>query len=124
MRDNFLEEYGNRTHIRRIKELVGVSGTPTTIASFAQGLKVYVPEKIQNFVLDRNTVDETLSLLASMTDGERKDFSGEFAPRADIIVYGGCILSAFTEYYGIEKITVSDRDSLEGYLEYKLTNKI
>ena len=63
--------------------------------------------------------EKKIEKLAAMTHQERKDYSGEFAPRSDVIVFGGCILSAFMEYYKFDSITVSDRDSLEGYMELK-----
>ena len=71
-------------------------------------------------MLQKTEMDRQLELLAEMTQPQRESYMGEFADRADIIVYGGCILSAFMEYYGFDALTVSDRDSLEGYLEYKL----
>ncbi len=111
--------YYETTNIKKAKTLIGVSGTPTTIASFALGLKEYIPEKIQDYILKREVLEKYLKNLADMTDEQRIAYSGEFAPRADIIVYGGCILLEFMEYFKFDEITVSDRDSLEGFLEYK-----
>ena len=117
--ESFLPGYED-TGIRRATRLIGVSGTPTTLASLHLGYRTYHPQEIQGFVLQKTEMDRQLELLAEMTQPQRESYMGEFADRADIIVYGGCILSAFMEYYGFDALTVSDRDSLEGYLEYKL----
>ncbi len=117
--NNFIADYADITDVKNAAGLIGVSGTPTTFASFALGIKTYLPDKIQNFVLTREKLNELLNTLASFTTKQRRAYSGDFAPRADIIVYGGIILEAFMEYYGFESILVSDADSLEGFLEYK-----
>lgn len=116
---NYIPQYEKHLDISSVKTLVGVSGTPTTLISLSMNLKSYTPEKIQNGILTKDTLDNELKKLALMSSEERKIYSGDYAPRADIIVFGGCILSAFMEYYNFDKITVSDRDSLEGYMELK-----
>lgn len=119
IKENYLPQYKDKTDIENAKTLIGVSGTPTTLLSLFLGLKTYSPEKIQDLVFSKEDLDKTLLHLASLTKEERKEYSGDFKERADIIVFGGCILSAFMEYYNFNSITVSDRDSLEGYLKMK-----
>lgn len=102
-----------------VRGLIGVSGTPTTLASFAQNIKTYLPQKVQDYQLSLDKIRQLTALLADMTNEQRRTYSGEFEPRADIIVFGAIFLEAFMEYYGFGQITVSDRDSLEGFLEYK-----
>lgn len=116
---NYVPQYEKQLDISSVKTLIGVSGTPTTLISLSKNLKNYSPEKIQNATLTKEVLDSELLKLASMTSEERRIYSGDFAPRADIIVFGGCILSAFMEYYNFTALTVSDRDSLEGYMELK-----
>ena len=116
---NFIKEYEKHLDLSSVKTLIGVSGTPTTLISLSRNIKTYAPEKIQNGVLLKNELDKELEKLASLTSDQRRIYSGDFASRADIIVFGGCILSAFMEYYNFDSITVSDRDSLEGYIELK-----
>lgn len=108
-----------KTGVRRAARLIGVSGTPTTLASLALGYRTYCPEAIQGAVLHKEEIRMQTECLAKMTQQERIQAMGEFSDRTDIIVYGGCILLAVMEYYDFEEITVSDRDSLEGFLEYK-----
>lgn len=102
-----------------VRGLIGVSGTPTTLASFAQNLKNYSPQRVQDYVLTLDKIKELTAFLAQMNNEQRREYSGEFEPRADIIVFGAVFLEAFMEYYGFGQILVSDRDSLEGFLEYK-----
>ena len=118
---NYVPLYKDSTDILNAKTLIGVSGTPTTIASLFLGLKTYEPEVFQDKVLLKEDFDKTLNYLASLTTEERKEYSGDFKDRADIIVFGGCILSAFMEYYNFDKLVISDKDSLEGYLIKKAT---
>ncbi len=117
--NNFIPKYKECTDVLNARTLIGVSGTPTTIASLFMDEKAYCPEKVQGYVISKADFDKELLKLSSLTSEERKAYSGDFAPRADIIVFGGCILSSFMEYYGFDSLTVSDRDSLEGYMEYK-----
>lgn len=119
IKKTYLEDYKASTDILKAETLIGVSGTPTTLFSLALGLKEYKPECFSGKAMSKATLDKELTKLAAMTHQERKDYSGEFAPRSDVIVFGGCILSAFMEYYNFDSITVSDRDSLEGYMEFK-----
>lgn len=118
---NYIPLYKDSTDVLNAKTLIGVSGTPTTIASLCLGLKTYKPEAFQNRVLLKEDLDKTLKHLASLTKEERKEYSGDFKERADIIVFSGCILSAFMEYYNFDRLVISDRDSLEGYLIKKAT---
>lgn len=108
------------TGIRRAVRLIGVSGTPTTLASLALGYRAYCPQAIQGYVLNKEEIGAQIGFLAKMTQQERTAAMGAFGDRADIIVYGGCILLSVMNYYCFQEITVSDRDSLEGFLEYKL----
>lgn len=123
IKNTYLSAYGASTDILSSKTLIGVSGTPFTLASLSMNIKEYAPDIIQNKVLEKSALDSELQKLAKMTSEERATYSGYFAPRADIIVFGGCILSAFMEYYNFDCITVSDRDSLEGYLELKCKDR-
>ncbi len=119
VKENYIEDYKTHTDILSAKTLIGVSGTPFTLLSLSKGIKQYEPEKVQNGILEKYILDNELIKLAKMTWEERKEYSGYFAPRADIVVFGGCILSSFMEYYNFQELVVSDRDSLEGYLELK-----
>ncbi len=117
----YIPQYENATDIKSAKTLIGVSGTPTTIASLVFGLKTYQPEIFQDAVLSKEDFDGALIHLASLETEARKNVCGDFKDRADIIVFGGCILSAFMEYYNFDRLVVSDKDSLEGYLIKKAT---
>ncbi len=116
--NGFMSTYENI--VENAEGLIGVSGTPTTLASLHLGLKTYCPEKIQDMHFKRSDMEIQLAFLSNQTSDERSIYSGDFAPRADIIVFGGCILSSFMEHFDFDEIIISDRDSLEGYLAYKL----
>lgn len=120
VKEKFVPQYKDKTDILSAKTLVGVSGTPTTLLSLILGLKSYCPDKIQDVCVSRRDLEAMLKELALMSSSQRQEFTGDFAPRADIIVFGGAMLIAVMEYYGFESLTVSDRDSLEGYLALKI----
>jgi exopolyphosphatase/guanosine-5'-triphosphate,3'-diphosphate pyrophosphatase len=72
--------------------MVAVGGTATTLASVEQGLKEFVPEKIQHFVLKKEALGKQLFLFRSKTSDERKKIPGLPPARADVILAGGTIL--------------------------------
>jgi len=111
----------NTINAGNAKHLIGVSGAPTTLAAYSQDLKVYDSEKVQNYCISIEKLEQLLNSLCEMTLEERKHTNGIPTERADIIVYGGHILTIFMQIYRYDELIVSDRDSLEGYLEYRLT---
>ena len=119
----FIPAYGQALPLERAERLVGVSGTPTTFASLLQGRKEYDASAVQDYILSLDALEEELAKMARMTACERARYAGAFAPRADIIVYGGCLLTALMRFYGFFSLTVSDRDSLEGFLSLVLAGK-
>lgn len=111
------------TGVADARGIIGVSGTATTIASLDLGLKNYQPSAIQDYSLKRDSIKAEIDKMASMTNDQRIQYMGDFADRADIIVFGGILLLSFIDYYGFATVSVSDRDSLEGFLEYKDNQK-
>jgi len=100
-------------------EWVGIGGTITTLAAIEQGMVQYQSSKIHGFTLQRSTVQEILHMLSERTLEERKRIPGLQPQRADIIIGGTVILLEWMNIKGIEKIRVSDRDNLEGFLLWK-----
>jgi exopolyphosphatase/guanosine-5'-triphosphate,3'-diphosphate pyrophosphatase len=101
------------------QKLIGVSGTATTLASMDLQLPDYNPEKIQGHTLGINRVAFLVDKLCSLTKEERSQLTGVPQDRADIIAYGSVILYTFMKKFGYKNISISDRDSLEGFLIYK-----
>ena len=98
------------------EKLIGVSGTPTTLAAMELGLSVYDGSLIQGTVLSYQRICELAGALFEAPLSVRKAMTGVPPARADIIPFGALILMSFMKRYGYDSLTVSDRDSLEGYL--------
>jgi exopolyphosphatase / guanosine-5'-triphosphate,3'-diphosphate pyrophosphatase len=99
----------------------GIGGTLTTLAAMDLKMSRYDSSRVQGHVLARQTVDKMLFRLAQTPLEKRRQMTGLQPERADIIIGGVAILLEFMLYMGIDQIYVSDRDNLEGYLAYKIS---
>jgi len=106
------------------EKFVGIGGTATALASIALGLTVYDSDRVQGYSLTVDKLDEIFVLLTSVSLGHRRHVTGLDAKRADVIVFGCCILQEFISVIGIDSIEASDRDNLEGYLLRKLKSAV
>ena len=64
-----------------------------------------------------------MNKLFSMTNNERKNIVGLQPERSGIIPFGTMILYKIMQYLGINYLTVSEKDNLEGYLKF-ITEKL
>lgn len=102
-------------HPAHADTLFGVSGTATTLAAMQISQRDYDPKDIQGMVLSLEDIRMQLQRL-SVPLRERLDIAGLPAERADILPFGAIILESFMFAYGFDHLTVSDSDSLEGFL--------
>jgi exopolyphosphatase/guanosine-5'-triphosphate,3'-diphosphate pyrophosphatase len=93
---------------------VGVAGTVTTLAALDLGLEAYDRERVDGHVLTRHAAQTQLYRLAALSLEERKQVPALEPERAPVIVAGACILVATLAYFGLNAITVSERDILDG----------
>jgi exopolyphosphatase/guanosine-5'-triphosphate,3'-diphosphate pyrophosphatase len=100
--------------------MVAVGGTATTLASVEQGLKEFVPEKIQHFVLKKEALGKQLFLFRSKTSDERKKIPGLPPARADVILAGGTILYLAMEDLESLSVLISSHGVRYGLLYKKL----
>jgi exopolyphosphatase/guanosine-5'-triphosphate,3'-diphosphate pyrophosphatase len=99
--------------------MYAIGGTATTIASCYHGLKVYDPKIVDGTKIKISDVKKMAQDFSAMTVEEVKAVAGMDARRADIIG-GGCLLMyKIMQKLGLEEITVSERDNLEGYVLLK-----
>lgn len=94
--------------IGKVKDVLAVAGTPTTLAAVIQG-KPYAKDVVNNFRIELPAMREWLKRLAAMTVPERQALPGMDPKRADVIVAGLVILISATELLGLKSIKVSDR---------------
>lgn len=112
-----MEEYG--TFDASPFDMYGIGGTATTLAAVKHKLKVYDPSVTDGTVLCADEIYEMAERILKMPVEEVCKMSGMEPNRADVIG-GGCLLTYYVmKRFGIEKITVSESDNLEGYLILK-----
>lgn len=100
-------------------DMYAIGGTATTLASVKHGLKVYDPQVTDGTVLYADEVYDMAKRFISLSVEEVRRISGMEPRRADIIG-GGCLLNYLVmRHFGIERITVSESDNLEGYIMLK-----
>jgi exopolyphosphatase / guanosine-5'-triphosphate,3'-diphosphate pyrophosphatase len=96
--------------IKNISSLIAVAGTPTTLAAMHLGLDVFDALKVQNYVLQKDDIDQLLSmLLKTDTATLLHNFPAINKARADILPAGTLILYEAMEYLGVDSIRVSTR---------------
>jgi exopolyphosphatase/guanosine-5'-triphosphate,3'-diphosphate pyrophosphatase len=97
-----------------IGRAIGVAGTATQLASIAQGLQPYDPEKVHGYVLATKEAREILGRLAAVALEERKKTRGLDPARAPTIVAGVEILLVVLELFGLSEVEVSEHDISAG----------
>lgn len=93
----------------RGRELVGVAGTATYLASSVLGLGKFDPEKVQGARITLAQVGELRERFARMTAADRLGIGGMDRGRADVIVAGAVILEEVLRAMGLEQFTASVR---------------
>lgn len=93
---------------------IGVAGTVAAIAALDLGLVEYDPERVHGHVLSRAAVETQLERLAALPLEERRRVPGLEPERAPVIVTGAVIVREVLARYGLDKLEVSEHDSLHG----------
>ncbi len=117
--DNLISEFS----VIPKTEFTAIGGSVTSIVSILLKLCPYDPSKVDGYQLKKTDVYSVLTMLFSMSIEERENLVGLQPERAEIIPFGTLILYKIMQYLGINYITVSEKDNLEGYLKY-ITEKI
>jgi exopolyphosphatase / guanosine-5'-triphosphate,3'-diphosphate pyrophosphatase len=99
---------------RAVGHAIAVAGTATSLASIAQELVPYDPDKVEGFVLSADECRRILGRLAAMTLPERRQVRGLHPDRAPTIVAGVIILLETLELFGLDQVEVSEHDILRG----------
>lgn len=102
--------------------IYSIGGTATSVASMLLGLNVYDPNKVNGFVVNLSTLEQLVQKLYSMSIDERRKIIGLQPERAEVIANGALILLEVMKFIGVDKITISESDNLEGYLVNKGIN--
>ena len=106
----------------KVKKLVGIGGTITSLSAMNQELEVYSMEKIHNSKINLSEIELILQNLKRMTRNDKKSLKGLQPKRADIITAGVEILHTIMKNLEIKEITVSEYDNLEGLMCQNIKN--
>ena len=96
--------------------LVGVAGTPTTIAALHMGLKDYRHDLVHGHTMGLQEVEGLTNRLIAMTTAQRRVLPGMEEGREDLIVAGAILLLESMKAFGSNRLVVSDCGLLEGVL--------
>jgi exopolyphosphatase / guanosine-5'-triphosphate,3'-diphosphate pyrophosphatase len=99
---------------RSVAHAIGVAGTATSMASIAQGLEPYDPDKVEGYVVSEAECRQILDRLAALTLAERREVPGLHPDRAPTIVAGVIILLETLALFGLHEFEVSENDILRG----------
>jgi exopolyphosphatase / guanosine-5'-triphosphate,3'-diphosphate pyrophosphatase len=99
---------------RDVGHAIAVAGTATSLASIAQELVPYDPDKVEGFVLSAAECRRILERLAGLTLQERRQVRGLHPDRAPTIVAGAIILLVTLGLFGLDTVEVSEHDILRG----------
>ena len=99
---------------RDVGHAIAVAGTATSLASIAQELVPYDPDRVEGFVLSAAECRRILERLAGLTLEQRRQVPGLHPDRAPTIVAGAIILLVTLELFGLDQVEVSEHDILRG----------
>ena len=97
-------------------QLLGTSGTITTLASVELGLPAYDRRLVDGCTVSVASMRKLSALLASQSPAERAHVGCIGRDRADLVVAGCAILEAILDVWGGDDVRVADRGIREGIL--------
>ncbi len=99
-----------------VRRAIAVAGTATSLAAIDLELDPYDSERVHRYRLGRAAVERDLARLAELPLETRSGVRGLHPDRAPTIVAGVAILARSLRHFGLEEVTVSEADILQGAL--------
>ncbi|MDY6055371.1 DUF501 domain-containing protein [Micrococcus sp.] len=116
--DALLDDAAARLPLERVRRVVGVAGTVTTVTAEALGLAEYDSAAIHGTVLPLARVEEAAAGLLSASRRERAERGFMHPGRVDVIGAGALLWSAILERVaavsGVDEAVTSEHDILDG----------
>jgi exopolyphosphatase/guanosine-5'-triphosphate,3'-diphosphate pyrophosphatase len=97
-------------------QMLGTSGTVTTLAGVYQGLPRYDRKRVDGCYMGFDTVQAVSRRIAAMSYGERSRHPCIGDQRADLVIAGCAILEAICRTWPVGRLRVADRGLREGIL--------
>lgn len=101
---------------RDVGSVIAVAGTATSCASMLLRLDEYDLERVHGFRLQLAEIEDLLSRLALMDDGERQAVRGLPPDRSPTIVAGCVLLAEALRTFDVQQCEVSEHDILRGVI--------
>ena len=95
-------------------EVVGVAGTWTSLAAIDLALDVYDSDIVHHHRMERRGLEALVERLASMTVEQTAAIPSLDPKRAPVILAGAVVAVTVYEVVGVDHVTISERDSLDG----------
>jgi exopolyphosphatase/guanosine-5'-triphosphate,3'-diphosphate pyrophosphatase len=114
LRDFYRKHFGEL--LEGSPALVGTAGAVTTLAAMAQGLTVYDPERVNNYILTKEQVADLAGRLAALPEKERALLPGIEPAKAGVMVAGALIVQTILEVFSQDHLVTIDAGLLEGVL--------
>ncbi|RZI45817.1 Ppx/GppA phosphatase family protein [Candidatus Finniella inopinata] len=130
LRDSVSHELGRFSERNQIQghinddsvQLVGSSGTVTTLAAIQVGLKQYERRMIDGLFIKTSRLHFISQKILAMSIPERAQHACIGAGRSDLVVVGSAILEGICDALPIPELRVADRGVREGILSELLVN--
>lgn len=97
-------------------QMVGTSGTVTTLAAIKLGLQVYDRRRIDGITLRYKDIKNISKEIREMTPSDRVAHTCIGIGRSDLVVVGSAILEGIIDAWSIGRLSVADRGVREGIL--------
>ncbi len=97
-------------------QMIGMSGTVTTLAAFKLKLRTYSHRKVDGFVLTKEDIENVSHEISLMSYEEKSKHRCIGPQRADLTLAGCAILDAVRRFWNPGVLTVADRGLREGVL--------
>jgi exopolyphosphatase / guanosine-5'-triphosphate,3'-diphosphate pyrophosphatase len=105
-----------REHSGPRLQMLGTSGTVTTLAAVHLGLRRYDRRKVDGLSLPFEVIQSVSRMLRGLDDAGRAAHPCIGLDRADLVVAGCAILDAVHRFWPVERLRVADRGLREGIL--------
>lgn len=114
---HFERRYKIRDHMAQSRvQMIGTSGTVTTIAGVHLGLERYQRDKVDGRLLEFCDIRTVVDHLNSLSLDERCDHPCIGPERADLVLPGCAIMDAILREWPVGRLRVADRGLREGIL--------
>lgn len=97
-------------------QLIGTSGTVTTLSALVQGLPRYDRSRVDGAYLTLGSIERICQQLLAMSHEERAGIQSIGSHRADLVLPGCAILQGILDSFPLQRLRVADRGLREGML--------